>query len=106
MSSYTHLVDNVSKLEYVLSNYIIKKQTKNISKKESNLLSFMELSMNNIKSIIANIECDVSKLIVNNATTEGKVSQLIDILRLCHQDYSLHGKTNEATIIYNTLCSI
>lgn len=106
MSNYTLLVDNFAKLEYILEEYISSRRTKNISKKEHDKHHTIQMLLENIKQCIQFIECDVGSIVVKNANNEGKVAQLVDILKLCHQDYSLNGKTNEATIIFRTICSI
>lgn len=106
MSNYTLLVEHYSKLELTLTTFIESKKTKNISWKERDTFVYIESLLININSIIKLIEQDIAQIIFKNANNEGKVAQLTDILKLCHQDYSLNGKTNEATILYRALCSI
>jgi|TARA_B110000046_G_C12723434_1_gene285549 hypothetical protein len=107
MSTYSKLVEQFARLQYMIDAVITKKKDKSyVSNCDRKTFCEIEETMSEVKYHIDTLETVVSNIIIKNASNEGRIKQLTDILKLCHQDYSLKGNVNEAKLIYNTICSI
>ena len=115
MNPVTTLAMELSKVNAILEirldslNDRINKNERGIlmtSKDIKPLFDIMESINTVLKLSLPDVESSVSDVIIGKAYTEGKLDQLLHIVKLCYNDYEQHGRNDAIDAIGNRMRSI
>lgn len=103
--TYTHIIESLAMIEFMVDDLNERNSRKRyINQHETHTLKKILDAIKKLKFELESFNSQVNHLNTTNAENQGKINQLTEILKLCHQDYVLNGRYNEAKIVYNILC--